>query len=85
MPEKIFSEFELRRYSGDDGYPMYIAYNGVVYDVSDAPKWRQGMHENLHFPGQDLSSEIQDAPHHEEVFKRSYIKRVGVLASIQKD
>lgn len=84
MQEKTFSESELRRYSGDNGDPMYIAYDGIVYDVSNCPKWRHGMHENLHYPGQDLSSEIQEAPHFSEVFQRPCIKRVGILASSNK-
>lgn len=81
MADKIFTETELRRYSGEDGDPMYIAYQGIVYDVSGCPKWRRGMHENLHYPGQDLSSEISDAPHQAEVFTRPCVKRVGVLQS----
>jgi predicted heme/steroid binding protein len=77
-PEKLFTLQELLRYNGEDG-PMYVAYQGVVYDVSACPKWRQGMHENMHFPGQDLSGEISDAPHREEVFRRPCVKRVGML------
>ena len=80
MPEKTFTERDLLRYAGEDGSQLYIAFQGVVYDVSDCPKWRLGMHENLHFPGQDLSSELQDAPHHTDVFNRPCVKRVGILA-----
>jgi len=76
--EKEFTERELLRYNGEDG-PMFIAYQGVVYDVSECPKWRKGMHENLHFPGLDLSDEIDDAPHCEEVFQRPCVKPVGKL------
>ncbi len=77
-PERVFTELELRRYDGEAG-PVYIAYQGIVYDLSDCPKWRTGMHEQLHFPGQDLTSELPDAPHAEEVFKRPCVRRVGVL------
>ena len=38
---------------------MYVAYAGVVYDVTDCPKWRRGLHENLHWPGQDLTAELK--------------------------
>jgi predicted heme/steroid binding protein len=77
-PETLrqFSERELRRYNGEDG-PLYIAFEGIVYDVSDCPKWRRGMHENLHFPGQDLTSEMDEAPHAGEVFNRPCVKIVG--------
>ncbi len=78
IDEKTFTLRELQRYDGDSG-PMYIAFDGVVYDVSDCPKWRSGMHENLHFPAQDLSGEIGEAPHGGEVFTRPCVKRVGRL------
>ena len=79
MPdEPTFTEQALRRYDGEDGR-MYIAYQGVVYDVTDCPKWRRGLHEGLHFPGQDLSGEFGEAPHGEEVFAHPCVKRVGVL------
>ena len=59
----------------------YIAYRGLVYDVTDCPKWRPDVHEQLHFPGQDLTSELPDAPHKEEVFKHDCVKLVGRLAA----
>jgi len=80
MFERIYTELELRRYSGDDGGQMLIAFEGIVYDVSDCPKWRAGMHEKMHYPGQDLTSEMPDAPHQNEVFNRPCVKRVGRLA-----
>ena len=36
--ETVFTEQQLRRYTGERGYRMYIAYQGVVYDVTDCPK-----------------------------------------------
>jgi predicted heme/steroid binding protein len=76
--ERVFTARDLLRYDGDDGQ-IYIAYQGVVYDVSDCPRWRTGMHERLHFPGQDLSGEILNAPHGEDVFSRQCVRRVGKL------
>jgi predicted heme/steroid binding protein len=78
--ERVFTLNELRRYDGEDG-EMLIAYDGIVYDITGCPKWHTGLHEGLHFPGQDLSSEIGDAPHGEEVLRRPCVKRVGRLAS----
>ena len=31
--ETVFSEQQLRRYTGERGHRMYIAYRGIVYDV----------------------------------------------------
>jgi predicted heme/steroid binding protein len=79
--EPIFTVQQLRRYDGEDG-PMYIAYGGVIYDVTDCPHWRHGLHEGLHFPGQDLTDELENAPHQSEVFRRPCIRRVGRLAAL---
>jgi predicted heme/steroid binding protein len=81
IPDRIVSILELRRNTGERGTRKFIAYDGIVYDVTDCPKWRDDMHENLHFPGQDLSSELEEAPHAEDVFMRPCIKIVGKLES----
>jgi predicted heme/steroid binding protein len=78
--ERKFTLQELRRCDGEAGEPMCIAYAGVVYDVGKCPRWRTGMHEFIHFPAQDLTGEMEDAPHGDEVFKRPCLKRVGILA-----
>ncbi len=75
----MFTLSDLRRYDGEDGQ-MYVAYRGKVYDVSSCPHWRSGIHENLHFPGQDLTSEFPDAPHGEEVFSFPCLQLIGYLA-----
>ena len=79
MPERVFSPRELQRYNGERGEPVYLAHAGVVYDVTDCPKWRSGLHEQLHFAGFDLTGELPDAPHDQEVFTRPCVRRVGVL------
>jgi len=70
---------ELRRCTGERGARCYVAHAGVVYDVTDCPKWRTGMHEQLHFAGQDLTGELPEAPHQTEVFDRPCVRRVGPL------
>ena len=80
MPETIVSMDELKRQTGEKGSRMWLAKNGIVFDVTDCPKWRTGLHEFLHFPGQDLSDEFPEAPHGEEVFGHECVKVVGRLA-----
>lgn len=80
IPDRTISILEVKRNTGERGTHTWIAYNGIVYDVTDCQKWRMGMHEFLHFPGQDLTSELSDAPHEEEVFKHNCVKIVGRLA-----
>ena len=79
IQDYIVTELELRRNDGERGSRKYVAHEGIVYDVTDCPKWRQELHENLHFPGQDLTSELPDAPHAEDVFARPCVKIVGKL------
>ena len=80
IPDKFFHENQLRLYNGDDEDRMYVAYKGIVYDVTDCPKWRQGIHEGLHLPGQDLSAELDNqAPHAGGVFSHPCVKIVGRL------
>lgn len=73
MPEHMptyreFTEQELRKCDGSRGNPVCVAYKGLVYDLSASPHWRTGSHRELHFAGQDLTDEIDDAPHTDLVF-----------------
>jgi len=79
MSDSMITQMELRRNTGDRGSRKFVAYKGIVYDVTDCPKWRLDMHEFLHFPGQDLTDELPDAPHQEDVFSRPCVKIVGKL------
>jgi predicted heme/steroid binding protein/uncharacterized membrane protein len=75
--DRAFTPEDLAQCDGKEGRPMYVAYRGVVYDVSKSKLWRTGMHMRKHSPGQDLTREMAEAPHGEEVFAR--VARVGVL------
>lgn len=81
MPEPTFTERDLQRYNGQRGQRVYIAFQGVVYDVTDCPRWRTGLHELVHFAGIDLTDSLDEAPHATEVFARPCVKRVGILVA----
>jgi len=66
---KSFTLEELKSFDGREGRPAYVAYQGMVYDVSGSAEWEAGEHLASHYAGQDLTQELQDAPHGEEVFK----------------
>jgi len=70
---------ELRRNNGEMGTRKFVAYHGVVYDVTDCPRWRRELHELMHYAGLDLTGEMTEAPHKEEVFSRPCVKVVGRL------
>ncbi len=74
-------EDELRAHNGENGTRLWIAESGMVYDVTDCPKWRTGMHEQTHFAGLDLSGELPDAPHDRDVLSRPCVTVVGQLDS----
>jgi predicted heme/steroid binding protein len=54
---------ELAKYNGKDGNPAYVAVDGVIYDVSAYPKWKNGDH-NGYSAGNDLTEIIKTkSPH----------------------
>ncbi|GMV35100.1 MAG: cytochrome b5 [Chloroflexi bacterium] len=79
IPQRAITLTELKRNTGERGARMWLAHRGIVYDVTDCPRWRAGLHESLHFPGQDLTDEIAEAPHQEEVFNHDCVKAIGRL------
>lgn len=72
------SELQLRRNNGERGRPTWVAYRGLVYDVSTSHLWRGGMHKNLHYAGLDHTTSISKAPHGDWVLARFPL--VGRLA-----
>jgi predicted heme/steroid binding protein len=77
--ERRFKLEELKKYDGRDGRPAYISLKGKVYDVTESDLWADGEHQGLHDAGKDLTEEIADAPHGEEMLKK--VKLVGKLIS----
>jgi predicted heme/steroid binding protein len=78
-PERVISPAELRRCTGERGTRMWVAVDGVVYDVTECARWRTGLHEGQHFPGQDLTSEFGQAPHGPEVLSHPRVQCIGRL------
>lgn len=74
---KEFTSEELLTFNGKDGKPVYIAFEGKVYDVSKSPLWSSGLHMNRHPSGKNLTGEISAAPHGPEVVERH--PQVGIL------
>ena len=60
---KEFTLEDLSEYDGRDGRPAYVAFEGVVYDVTESAMWDEGDHEGQHQAGRDLTAEHEDAPH----------------------
>lgn len=81
VPDRIFTEAELGQYDGKEGRPGYVAFDGIVYDTTDSWHWKEGNHWTLHDAGRDLTIEIDDAPHTEEMLRRLPV--VGRLKKTQ--
>lgn len=64
-----FTRSQLALHNGQDKETIYVAYQGLVYDVTSSRLWRNGKHYE-HWAGQDLTPELADAPHSENVFEK---------------
>ncbi len=68
---------QLALRNGQEREEIWVAYQGIIYEVTDSRLWRDGKHYQ-HWAGQDLTEELdEDAPHTEKVFQR--FKAVGQL------
>jgi predicted heme/steroid binding protein len=67
IPEYTVAQLALR--NGQDKPEIWVAYNGLIYNVSRSRLWRDGKHYE-HWAGQDLTDELKDAPHTEKVFDK---------------
>jgi len=75
---KLFTPAELAKFDGADGRAAYVAYRGIVYDVSKSFLWKAGKHQGLHRAGRDLTGQLDTAPHGPEFVERCPI--VGRLS-----
>ncbi|EFQ79275.1 cytochrome b5 domain-containing protein [Algoriphagus machipongonensis] len=66
---KTFTKQQLALRNGQDKPEIWIAYQGIIYDVSNSKMWRNGKHYE-HWAGQDLTDELKDAPHTQRVFEK---------------
>ncbi|MGB0929716.1 MAG: cytochrome b5 domain-containing protein [Chitinophagales bacterium] len=73
-----YTTLQLALRNGQDREEIWIAYQGIIYDVTQSNLWRNGKHYE-HWAGQDLTPELEDAPHTETVFDRLTV--IGYLKS----
>jgi predicted heme/steroid binding protein len=77
MEENYLTTQQLAYFNGEYGARAYIAFEGVIYDVTESSFWQFGRHQGNHQAGMDLTDELNDAPHGEEIIKKFPI--VGYL------
>jgi predicted heme/steroid binding protein len=74
LPNYTKSQLALR--NGQDKPEIWVAFEGRIYDVSASKLWRKGKHYE-HWAGQDLTDELKDAPHSQQVFEKFSV--IGLL------
>jgi predicted heme/steroid binding protein len=67
LNEYTCAELALR--NGQDKPQIWIAFRGLIYEVTSSRLWRNGKHYE-HGAGQDLTDELAEAPHNENVFDK---------------
>ena len=65
----VYNKFQLALRNGQDREEIWIAFEGIIYDVTNSRMWRNGTHYE-HFAGQDLTPELKDAPHTKAVLEK---------------
>ena len=66
---KDYTRSQLALRNGSEKDEIWIAYEGVIYDVTNSRLWKEGKHYE-HWAGQDLTEELADAPHDTKVFEK---------------
>jgi predicted heme/steroid binding protein len=57
---------DLSSYDGKEGRPAYFAFEGKIYDATQSPLWKKGVHMGRHNAGNDLTEALNLAPHGRE-------------------
>lgn len=73
----FYTKEQLALRNGQDKEEIWCAYKGNIYDLTSSRLWKDGLHYE-HWAGQDLTEELNDAPHTEKVFEKYTI--IGELS-----
>lgn len=74
---KVYTAEELAERNGQTRPEIWVAFEGRIYDVTGSKLFKDGKHFR-HPSGQDLTSEMDKAPHTDRVFEGFEV--VGLLA-----
>ncbi len=73
---EAFTLKQLEQYGPGSTGKRYISVDGLVYDITDVPAWKEGFHKG-NKSGEDLSEKILKAPHGKKVLET--LKVAGIL------
>lgn len=74
---RTVSAAELAAADGLEGRPGWVAVNGIVYDVSDSPGWKDGQHKGAHAGRDETDLFVQSAHALETMSRRPVVGRLG--------
>ena len=74
---QTYTPTQLSLRNGQDREEIWVAVNGLIYDLGSSRMRRKGRHYE-HWAGQELAGELADAPHLPDVLKKfPIIGRLG--------
>lgn len=76
--EPTFTLKQLAAYNGKNGQPAYVAYKGIVYDLTAVSNWSSGKHHGIS-AGTDVTEVFSASPHAVSILKMGIV--VGKLVS----
>ncbi len=74
----ILTREELANFNGENGNPVYISIDGIIYDISNVDLFKQSPYNNLKF-GTDVKDTFDELNNRDESILRD-IPIVGLLA-----
>jgi predicted heme/steroid binding protein len=76
LPAYTLAQLALR--NGVDSEQVWVAYQGIIYEVTDSRLWRTGFHYG-NWAGQDLTLELDTKAPHTPLSLTGKFKAVGRL------
>jgi len=73
---------QLSAFDGKEGRPAYIAFKGMIYDMTNSRFWKNGAHMMKHHAGTDLTEILRNAPHGED--KILAMPQVGMCVAAER-
>jgi predicted heme/steroid binding protein len=78
VPNRPFTLEELSYYTGQGGYPAYVALNGIVFNMTDIPTWGAGTHFGM-VAGTDVTARANACGYHDLSYIMRILPTVGYL------
>ncbi len=73
---KVFTKADLATYDASGGKPAYVAYKGIVYDLTAVGTWSNGMHHGVS-AGTDITARFSSSPHAASILSMGFV--VGTM------